>query len=71
MGQRTDHWVTTVWLDLEEKPAQTVNIRYEYHDQLVKLGIHPRRHEHAGADPMARRERARGFEGYAPEIPTR
>jgi hypothetical protein len=74
MGQRTDHAVTTVWLDLESKPAQAVNIRYEYHEQLVKLGIPSRRHEHskiAIVDPMARRERARGFEGYAPEIPTR
>jgi len=71
MGQRTDHAVTTVWLDLESKPAQTVNIRYEYHEQLVKLGIPSRRHTHAQVDPMARRERARGFEGYAPEIPTR
>ena len=72
MGQRTDHAVTTVWLDLESKPAQTVNIRYEYHDQLVRLGIHARRHEHTKVDPMDRRERARGFEGgFAPEIPTR
>jgi hypothetical protein len=72
MGQRTDHAVTTVWLDLESKPAQTVNIRYEYHDQLVSLGIAARRHRHAQVDPMTRRERARGFEGgFAPEIPTR
>jgi hypothetical protein len=71
MGQRTDHAVTTVWLDLESKPAQTVNIRYEYHDQLVSLGIAARRHRHAQTDPMTRRERARGFEGFAPELPTR
>ncbi len=72
MGRRTDHEVTTVWLDLESKPAQTVNIRYEYYAQLVKLGIRPRRHEDTKNDPMARRERARGFEeGFAPELPTR
>jgi hypothetical protein len=71
MGQRTDHAVTTVWLDLENKPAQTMNIRYEFREQLVRLGIQPRRHESTKADPMARRERARGFEAYAPEIPTR
>ncbi len=67
MGRRTDHEVTTVWLDLESKPAQTVNIRYEFYAQLVKLGVLPAARP---ADPMARRERARGFEpGFAPEVP--
>ncbi len=67
MGQRTDHAVTAVWLDLENKPAQTANIRYEYRAQLVRLGILPHASE---SDPMARRERARGFEpGFAPEVP--
>jgi hypothetical protein len=72
MGQKTDHAVTTVWLDLESKPAHTVNIRYEYRAQLVRLGIRPRRHEDTNdtkVDPMDRRERARGFEGFAPEVP--
>ena len=41
MGRRTDHAVTQVWLDLEDAPAQTVNIRYEFRPQLVKLGILP------------------------------
>ena len=41
MGRRTDHAVTEVWLDLEDTPAQTVNIRYEYRPQLVWLGILP------------------------------
>jgi hypothetical protein len=72
MGQRTDHAVTTVWLDLESTAAHTVNIRYEYHDQLVSLGIPSRRHTHARVDPMADRERARGFDGgFAPEVPNR
>jgi hypothetical protein len=69
MGRRTDHAVTEVWLDLEEAPAQTVNIRYEYRRQLVWLGILP------GTpipDPLQRRERARGFEpGFSPEPPRR
>ena len=39
MGRRTDHAVTQVWLDLENAPAQTVNIRYEFRPQLVRLGI--------------------------------
>ena len=41
MGRRTDHAVTQVWLDLEDAPAQTVNIRYEFRPQLVRLGILP------------------------------
>ena len=65
MGRRTDHAVTDVWLDLEEAPAQTVNVRYEYHPQLVRLGILPAT---PISDPLQRRERARGFEpGFSPE----
>jgi hypothetical protein len=56
-----------VWLDLEESPSQTVNIRYEFRPQLVKLGVLP---PVPVADPLARRERARGFEpGFCPEPP--
>jgi hypothetical protein len=68
MGRPTDHAVTQVWLDLEETPAQTVNIRYEYRPQLVKLGIVPPR---VPVDPLQRREQARGFEpGFSPEPPS-
>jgi hypothetical protein len=67
MGRRTDHAVTQVWLDLEDAPAQTVNIRYEFHPQLVRLGILP---PAPTADPLQRRERAHGFEpGFSPEPP--
>ena len=69
MGQRTDHAVTQVWLDLEKTSAQTMNIRYEFRAQLVKLGILPAA---PVTDPLQRRERARGFEpGFSPEIPRR
>jgi len=65
MGRRTDHAVTQVWLDLEATPAQTVNIRYEFRPQLVRLGILP---PAAASDTLERRERARGFEsGFSPE----
>ena len=64
MGRRTDHAVTQVWLDLEDVPAQAVNIRYEFRPQLVRLGILP---GDRTADALARRERARGFEpGFSP-----
>ena len=67
MGRRTDHAVTQVWLDLEDAPAQTVNIRYEFRPQLVRLGILP---PAPTADPLQRRERAHGFEpGFSPEPP--
>lgn len=65
MGRRTGHAVTQVWLDLEDAPVQTVNIRYEFHPQLVRLGILP---PAPTTDALRRRERARGFEpGFCPE----
>jgi hypothetical protein len=67
MGRRTGHAVTQVWLNLEDTPAQTVNIRYEFRPQLVRLGILP---PVPTADPLQRREHARGFEpGFSPEPP--
>jgi hypothetical protein len=67
IGRRTDHVVTQVWMDLEDAPAQTVNIRYEFRPQLVRLGILPAA---PTTDPLLRRERARGFEpGFCPEPP--
>jgi hypothetical protein len=67
MGRRTGHAVQQVWLDLEDAPAQTVNIRYEFRPQLVRLGILPRA---VPTDRLQQRERARGFEpGFCPEPP--
>lgn len=69
MGRRTAHAVTQVWLDLEDTAAQTIDIRYEFRPQLVRLGIVPTTRV---ADPLQRREGARGFEpGFAPEPPRR
>jgi hypothetical protein len=68
MGRRTDHAVVDVWLNLEDAPSHTVNIRYEFRPQLVRLGILP---EATVQDPLQRRERARGFEpGFAPVPPS-
>ena len=68
MGRRTDHSVEQVWMDLEDVPAATVNIRYEFRPQLVRLGILPG----TAVSPLDRRERAKGFEpGFSPEIPSR
>jgi hypothetical protein len=69
MGRRTDFAVAQVWLDLEDAPAQTVDIRYEFHAQLVRLGILP---PAPTADPLQRREGAHGFApGFCPEPPRR
>ena len=68
MGRRTGHAVEQVWLDLESSPSLTVNMRYEFRPQLVKLGILPPPAQ--TADPLSRREKARGFQpGFCPEPP--
>jgi hypothetical protein len=67
MGRPTDHAIEQVWLNLEDSPSHTVNIRYEFRPQLVKLGVLP---PAPTADPLLRRERARGFEpSFCPEPP--
>ncbi len=66
IGQRMDHQVERIHLDLEDRPAATVNIRYEYRAQLVRLGIFPPSPPYP--DSLARRQHARGFEpGFCPE----
>jgi hypothetical protein len=62
IGRRTDHAVRQVHLDLESAPAASISLRYEYRAQLVRLGVLPDR-----ADPLDRRERARGFDAFCPE----
>jgi len=65
IGRREDHPVQYVRLDLEDHPAATIDLRYEFRPQLVRLGVLP-----AGPDldPLTRRQRARGFEpGFCPE----
>jgi hypothetical protein len=69
MGRRTGHAVEQVWLDLEEAPAQAVNIRYEFRPQLVRIGVLP---SAVPTDRLQRRETARGFAPeFCPEPPRR
>ena len=52
------------WVDFEEesRPAARIAIRYEFREQLVRLGVLPR------GDELFARENARGFEHeYAPD----
>lgn len=62
MGDRRRHDVRAVEMKLEERPAASVRIRYEFRKQLVELGILPE-----AVSPLDRRERASGFGGYCPE----
>ena len=62
MGRRTRHEVQWVDLVLEPQPVATVRLRYEFRPQLVRLGVLPER------SPLGRRERARGFASYCPEV---
>ncbi len=62
IGERTRHDVERVDLELEDRPAAVVRIRYEFREQLVGLGVLP-----TATDPLTRREGARGFEEYCPD----
>lgn len=63
IGRRTRFDVTRVNLDLEESPAASVRLRYEFRPQLVALGVLPR----PSRDPIARREAGHGFDDFCPE----
>lgn len=67
IGRSVSHYVSWINLDLDPRPAAEVNIRYEYYDALVRLGLLPRRLP--APDPLQRRERARGFDDprFCPE----
>ena len=58
IGRRVDHRVQRVHLELEERPAAQLRLRYEYRRQLVHLGVLPSPEEETA---LARREDARGF----------
>jgi hypothetical protein len=60
IGREIDHRVQRVAFDAERSPNAVLELRYEYRDALVRLGVVPKpsaQHEQA----LARRERARGF----------
>lgn len=64
MGDRQTHRVSRVRLRLERDPAAVVRLRYEFRPELERLGVLlPQR------SPLERRERARGFSGFCPDLP--
>jgi len=62
MGEKQRHEIEMVDMDLDPNPVASVRIRYEFHPQLVKLGILPEQ-----ISPLERREHASGFSAYCPE----
>jgi len=62
IGRRVDHRVRRVHLDLEDRPAAQLRLRYEYRQQLVHLGVLPSPEEETA---LARRERANGFSDFS------
>ena len=64
IGRRIGHDVRRVHFQAERNPAAVLQLRYEYRDALVRLGVLPSLDE-----PLARRERADGFDdtGFAPD----
>lgn len=63
IGERTRHEIEWVHFETEEKPTARIRIRYEFHEQLARLGVLP-----PVSDPLDRREAARGFSGpYCPD----
>ena len=62
IGRKVDHRVRRVSLDLEPEPAARLRIRYEYREQLVRLGVLPSPEEQQALD---RREQAHGFSDFS------
>lgn len=72
IGRSVRHDVSWVSLDLQSRPAAEISLRYEYREQLIRLGIVPRDTDYYNSrnrDPIDRRERATGFDAgrYSPE----
>jgi len=67
IGRELDHQVRRVEFDAEATPAAVLDLRYEYHAALVRLGVVPA--PDCANDALARREHATGFEAldFAPD----
>jgi hypothetical protein len=67
IGRSVSNDVRWVQLDLDSHPAAEINIRYEFYQGLVRLGIVPRHDRRP--EVLRRREDARGFEDrrFSPE----
>jgi hypothetical protein len=68
IGRELEHRVRRVRFEAESSPATVLQVRYEYHDALVRLGVLPPSYAWRD-DPLERRERSRGFDDleFAPD----
>jgi len=68
IGRELQHRVRRIAFEAESSPAAVLELRYEYHDALVRLGVLPRDWAQSEGR-LDRRERARGFEDldFAPD----
>jgi len=68
IGREVDHRVHRVRFEAERNPAAVLELRYEYRDALVRLGVLPPSYARQ-EDALDRRERASGFAdtGFAPD----
>jgi hypothetical protein len=66
IGRDVDHDVTWVSFDSEPAAAASLELRYEYRDALIRLGVLPAA---CAPDRLAQRERSHGFSepGFAPD----
>jgi hypothetical protein len=66
IGRRVDHRVRRVAFEAEASPVALIELRYEYRDALVRLGLLP---APLARETLERRERARGFleQDFAPD----
>ena len=68
IGRKLNHQVQRVHFNSEQHPATVMELRYEYHSALIRLGVFPERFARCD-DPLYRRECSRGFTdtGFAPD----
>lgn len=68
IGEEIEHRVRRVHFDAEASPTMVMEVRYEYRDALVRLGVLPYPGSYRD-NPLERRESARGFEeiDFAPD----
>lgn len=68
IGREVEHRVVRVPFEPEDRPTSVLNVRYEYRDALVALGVLPPPPSEDW-ETLARRERARGFRDpeFAPD----
>jgi len=63
IGRQFGHRVRRIPFEAEATPVARLDVRYEYREALVRLGVLPEPYA-CGDDALERRERARGFDDF-------